>query len=65
MAPSEPSIGIAEDDLGAEARAMSLRALADVGRHDEAHGDAERRAEERVGDAGVAARRVDERLVAA
>ena len=62
IAPSEPSIGSLKMISVPKARAMSLRALADVRRHHQRHADAERGAEERVRDAGVAAGRVDEDL---
>ena len=64
MAPSEPSIGSLKMISVPKLCAMSLRALLTFDGMTRRTRIAERGAEDRVGDAGVAARRVDEDLVA-
>jgi hypothetical protein len=55
---------IREDDLGSEGTRDVFSRLRDVQWHHESNLDPERSSEERIGDAGVPARRVDQDLVA-
>ena len=65
IAPSVPSSGLGQHELGAERAQDQLALRARVLRHAQLHLVAARRADHRVGDAGVARRRVEDRAVRA